>query len=169
MRFTIVVSLLLIALFRAGGQTTPAFDAASVKPSPPWQPGMNGGVTLDSNFFTSKRNPLRSLIMMAYGAPAWNVSGGPAWLSSDLFDVVASLPPGTPKAQIPAMLQALLSDRFKLTLHREMRDSAVYALVIAKDLPKLKASTDESSASEPEKDTSNSTTPISRPSSATWG
>jgi bla regulator protein BlaR1 len=139
MRFISLLAI-LIGTFGASGQTAPRFDAASVKPSPPWQPGMNGGVTLDGEFFTSKRNPLRSLIMIAYDVTPRRISGAPAWLESDLFDIVATLPHGSPKEQVKPMLQALLADRSSLTFHREMRDYPIYALIIAKDGAKLKPS-----------------------------
>lgn len=41
------------------------------------------------------------------------------------------------------MLQALLADRFKLTLHRETRESAVYALVVDRKGLKMKPSKDQ--------------------------
>ena len=40
------------------------------------------------------------------------------------------------------MLQALLADRFQLAFHREMRQLAVYTLVVSKGAPKLKPGTD---------------------------
>jgi len=43
------------------------------------------------------------------------------------------------------MLQQLLADRFKLAVHREMKDSPGYALVLAKDGSKLRASKGASS------------------------
>jgi len=39
---------------------------------------------------------------------------------------------------VPEMLQALLAERFKLTVHRESKEQAVYALVVGKNGPKLK-------------------------------
>jgi uncharacterized protein (TIGR03435 family) len=117
----------------------PKFEVASIKPS---QRGRAGGVRLDGALFTSSGIPLRNLIYSAYGVPAWTVSGGPAWLDTDAYDIAATLPPGAPKEQINAMLQELLAERFKLKIHREMRDYSVYALVVAKDGPKLKASAD---------------------------
>jgi uncharacterized protein (TIGR03435 family) len=53
------------------------------------------------------------------------------------------MPEGATKEQVPEMLQALLADRFKLTLHRENKDHPVYALVVAKGGSKLKESVAE--------------------------
>lgn len=63
---------------------------------------------------------------------------GPDFLKADRFDVMAKLPEGATEEQIPQMLQSLLAERFKLTYHRETREQALYALVVAKGGPKLK-------------------------------
>jgi len=124
------------------GQTAPKFEVASVKLSPPYQPGNTVGVRLDATQFNSSGIPLRNLIYSAYGVPTWTVSGGPTWLDTEAYDISATLPSNTPKEQINAMLLALFAERFKLTTHREMRDYAVYALVLAKEGSRLKASAD---------------------------
>jgi uncharacterized protein (TIGR03435 family) len=83
--------------------------------------------------------PLRWYIHYAYTVKEAQVTG-PDWLASERFDVVAKLPAGSTPDQIPAMLQALLADRFKLTLHKEAKESSVYALVVAKGGAKVKES-----------------------------
>jgi uncharacterized protein (TIGR03435 family) len=78
------------------------------------------------------------------------ITGGPAWVRSERFEVQAVLPASAPSASMeeflngkaPAlegMLRALLADRFKLTVHRDMRDSPVYALVVARGGARLLA------------------------------
>jgi uncharacterized protein (TIGR03435 family) len=54
------------------------------------------------------------------------------------FDILARMPEGATKDQVPEMLQALLTERFKLAIRREPREQQVYALVAGKDGPKLK-------------------------------
>src|SRR5205823_199443 len=66
---------------------------------------------------------------------------GPAWLSSERYDIAARTSPQTSQADLRLMLQALLTERFKLTIHREAKELPVYALVAAKGGTKLKAST----------------------------
>jgi len=80
---------------------------------------------------------LRSMIMASYGVQEDGVIGGPSWMDSDRFDVVAKTDPSTPQSTILAMFQPLLADRFKLLLHREDRPMPVYALVVGKAGPKL--------------------------------
>jgi uncharacterized protein (TIGR03435 family) len=64
---------------------------------------------------------------------------GPAWLDDERYVIVAKIPAGATGKQVPAMFQTLLTDRFAIKLHRESRDLAVLALVVAKGGPKLKA------------------------------
>jgi uncharacterized protein (TIGR03435 family) len=91
---------------------------------------------------------LRLLIAIAYRFDSRLVQGGPDWLDDQLYDLAAKLPPGTSKDRIPAMLQTLLAERFKLAVHSETREQRVYFLVVGKNGPKLKESqkpADESS------------------------
>jgi len=84
------------------------------------------------------------LVGLAYRLQEFQISGGPGWIGSDRFDVEGKA--GNPKAdpdQVRLMLQSLLEDRFKLKLHRETKESSVYALVVGKDGPKIKLSSDQ--------------------------
>ena len=80
---------------------------------------------------------LKELIGNAYGVKGYAVTG-PAWLGSQRFDIVAKMPEGAQKDDAPAMLQALLEERFKLTAHKEKQEHGVLALVVGKDGPKMK-------------------------------
>jgi uncharacterized protein (TIGR03435 family) len=80
---------------------------------------------------------LEELIRVAFRVKPYQVSG-PDWMASVRFDVLAKLPEGASAEQVPEMLQALLAERFKLTVHRESKEHAVYALVVGKNGPKLK-------------------------------
>jgi uncharacterized protein (TIGR03435 family) len=66
------------------------------------------------------------------------IVGGPAWIDTDRFDVIATAehppenrPDGFPE-EFLAMIRALVEDRFKVTVHNEQRDAAIYALVPAR-------------------------------------
>ena len=51
---------------------------------------------------------------------------GPDWLNADRYDVVATMAAPTPREAVPALVQALLADRFKLKIHpREQRNAGV--------------------------------------------
>ena len=78
--------------------------------------------------------------MDAYGVRPDQISGGPAWLSSDHYDIIAKSGDEGALAWDRAMqmLQSLLADRFQLKIHREMKETPVYELVAGKNGPKLK-------------------------------
>ena len=70
-------------------------------------------------------------------------------MESATFDVVANVPPGATRDQANLMLQNLLADRFQLKVHRSTREPPVYALVVARNGPKLKVSVDDPDAPKP--------------------
>jgi uncharacterized protein (TIGR03435 family) len=80
---------------------------------------------------------VKSLILVAYDLQEDTITGGPGWIDSDHFDIVAKAPPDTPRDKIRLMLRALLAERFKLAIHREDKPMPVYAMVVGKDGPKL--------------------------------
>jgi len=79
---------------------------------------------------------LKMLMTRAYGVKDYQVSG-PDWMDSERFDVTATHPPNTPREQVQAMLQTLLEDRFKMTVHKEKKVLPAYALTVAKGGPKF--------------------------------
>ena len=140
-----VLCLLTVTATAAFAQTAPAFDVATVKPSlPPGAAGRVGRVA--DPFFDPGRVswwnvPLRFYTMQAYGVTtAWRIENDPAWFKSENFDITATFPPETPKEQVPTMLKALLTDRFHLAAHTEMRAHEVYILTVAKTGLKVKES-----------------------------
>jgi uncharacterized protein (TIGR03435 family) len=111
----------------------PKFETASVKQ-------MERGVihnSLGPGTVVLRGDPLRVVLMEAFGVKTWQIVG-PAWLDEDCFEIVAKIPAGATSDQVPAMLQALLAERFKLAAHREDRPRPVYALVVDKGGPKFK-------------------------------
>ena len=83
---------------------------------------------------------LTELVMDAYQVQPYQISGGPAWLNSDSFDIEAKASGNEEltKDQVAHMLRGLLEDRFHLRVHRESKEMQIYALVVAKGGPKLK-------------------------------
>lgn len=129
----------LVAASAAWAQApSPAFEVASVRQSPPNPPGTpNPPISEIGNGRVKFHLQMQGLICEAYGVRA-NQVVGPAWLTTARFDIEAKLPAGATVDQVPAMLQTLLADRFKMTVHRESREESVLALVVAKDGLKLK-------------------------------
>ena len=86
------------------------------------------------------------MMATAYQVPAFQIFGGPKWVGSDRFDIEARAEdPKTGYIQLRLMMQSLLEDRFRLKLHRETRESAVYLLVTTKEGRKMMSSTDQAS------------------------
>jgi uncharacterized protein (TIGR03435 family) len=115
----------------------PAFEVATIKPSKPDQPGK--GFRVQGRQFSTFNTSLSDLITFAYGLHPRQITGGPPWMESDKYDLVAK-PDGEGQPndkQWKIMFQKLLADRFKLTFHREKKDLSVYAIVVAKTGPKL--------------------------------
>jgi uncharacterized protein (TIGR03435 family) len=133
----------VLASYGLFGQTAPpppAFEVASVKPAA----STAGRIMVDAGRISCTSVNLKSVLMRAYDVKRYQIAG-PSWLGSEGYDIIAKVPDGVPEEQIPAMLQALLAERFQMTVHRETREQPVYALVVGKNGPKLKKS-DESAA-----------------------
>jgi uncharacterized protein (TIGR03435 family) len=111
------------------------FEAASVKPN---KSGSNHSESHGTpGQLVALNMSLRAYICRAYNVRDYQVSG-PDWMGSEKFDIVAKYPPHSGDSQPGPRLQKLLADRFKLAIHRESKESPVYALVAAKNGPKIK-------------------------------
>ena len=130
------------------------FDVASIKPTNPDTQGgfirfMPGGGLNMTNI------PLQAMITFAYDVRDFQVSGGPGWVGTERFDVmarpehavaesledVAKMTDGqrkTVRDQMAERLRALLADRFQLVVHKETKEQPIYALVMSKSGAKLK-------------------------------
>jgi uncharacterized protein (TIGR03435 family) len=74
---------------------------------------------------------------------AVQVHGGPAWLDTERYDIVAKAQSADADyGQIKEMMRSLLADRFKLVVHRETQDLHVYTLVIGKNGSKMQEAGD---------------------------
>jgi uncharacterized protein (TIGR03435 family) len=81
---------------------------------------------------------LKRCIMGAYGVGPTQISGGPDWVDSERFDILAKTDqPVNDDATLNVMLQNLMADRFKLVIHREARPISAYLLEVGKDGPKM--------------------------------
>jgi len=120
-----------------GQAAPPAFEVASVKPAAPQTDGQvmvrMGG---DAGQVDYTNVNLKQVLAKAYDVRSYQIAG-PSWIDSEHYDIIAKVPDGVSKEQIPAMLQALLAERFHMTIHRETKEQSVYAIVVGKNGPKL--------------------------------
>jgi uncharacterized protein (TIGR03435 family) len=122
------------------------FEVASVKANKSGDNRIGIGFAPGGRF-RATNVPLRELISAAYGTPqplaAFQITGGPKWMDSDRFDIVAKAPgdpqpgPNGPPAAMFAMLRNLLAERFQLRVHRETKEVPIYSLVLARADGKL--------------------------------
>jgi uncharacterized protein (TIGR03435 family) len=144
----------LALLLTCPGFAQLTFEVASIKPANPDTPGASiqfmpgGGLKMTGI-------PLRGMITFAYDVRDFQVSGGPGWMGTERFDVMArpdaaAMVDGqvdfarmndnqrkTMRDQISERLRALLAERFQLVAHKETKDQPIYALVVSKNGPKL--------------------------------
>jgi uncharacterized protein (TIGR03435 family) len=134
-----VVAVLLCSQPGYGQQTAsrPSFEVASIKPSPVTR-GQITPMQTDPGRVVYNNITVKTLIQIAWRAPSWKISGGPAWLDSESYVVAATLPAGSSQDQALPMLQTLLAERFHLVIRPETRQLAISELTVAKGGPKLK-------------------------------
>jgi uncharacterized protein (TIGR03435 family) len=120
------------ASFQSVGPPTPAatFEAASVKRNTSSDPRIR--FETPPGRLNAINVPLRFLIRQAYRVPEARIIGGPSWLDTDRFDIVATAQSGASGDTVREMLRALLKERFGLALHMEPREMAIYELKVAR-------------------------------------
>lgn len=122
--------------------TPSEFEVATIKLSTA-EPGPRWFRFVDAHRWTAFNQTLKQCIAQAYGLPPALISGGPAWVDSDRYEIVAIEPGDTRPSAAENMLrfQNLMADRFKLRFHRERKQMAVYNLIVGKSGPKMTEST----------------------------
>jgi uncharacterized protein (TIGR03435 family) len=125
-----------------GAPQMPNGDGAAIFPA-----CAGGLMQVDPQRFAANNTTLYTLITLAYGiryscfivSDSELLSGGPKWVLSDRFDLQATMPVGSPAytldqlqsgsaPALQAMLRSLLADRFKLAVHRTMKQMPVYVI-----------------------------------------
>ena len=117
----------------------PEFEVATVRPYAPQTPGGGFKMTGNNDDPGTARMvamTLHDLVSQAYHVKDYQVEG-PAWTTTERYDIVAKIPAGTSRETRRLMEQNLLADRFRLAVHREPKELQVYALVVAKGGLKL--------------------------------
>jgi len=121
------------------GQAPPAFEVASIRPSSEQVTQVSAGLRVAGSQVRVTGMSLKDYIGMAYGVKPQQIEG-PDWLGQARFDLAATIPADGSAAQLEGMLQSLLADRFKMTMHREKKEFPVYALGVARGGAKIQPS-----------------------------
>jgi uncharacterized protein (TIGR03435 family) len=119
------------------------FEVASIKPNKTNERMYYG---LRNGSLTVRNMTVRGLIQTAYGKRDFQITGGPAWITSECFDIDAKA--ARPLKASHDMEKSLLASRFQLQFHRETKVASVYSLVVARGGLRMKLSADQS---EPER------------------
>jgi uncharacterized protein (TIGR03435 family) len=135
MRRRALLSVFALSLTTAFAQERPVFEAASIKPVSPGSLFTRPRFSVGGRFNVGAAT-LRTLIGYAYTLIPFQLSGGPRWLDSDKFEVIAKGADPSGEAQVRLMLQSLLTERFQLTMHHETKEQAISVLTV-KGTPKL--------------------------------
>jgi uncharacterized protein (TIGR03435 family) len=111
-----------------------AFEVATIKPVDYDAKAGRYIVMQGTDRFVAKNYTVKLLIAAAYDLNSKEISGGPDWVDSDHYDILALTPGGTRPNhdEQMAMLRNLLAERFKLSFHREEKDFSIYVLEAAK-------------------------------------
>jgi uncharacterized protein (TIGR03435 family) len=152
--FWIAAAPLLMAVAHAqpaaGVGAPPRFDTASVKVAPrsPFDYRAVLGTVVRGEVRMTEAT-LSECLRFAFGIENSFQIVGPDWIQSKefLFNITGKAPPETPLPQLRLMLQNLLAERFRMTLHHEERDIPSLALVVAKNGLKLQGAKDGADAS----------------------
>ncbi len=123
---------------QAAAAAPTTFDVASVRKNASGGGGAQFQI-FPGGQFRAANATVRQLVQAAYdfSYERFQIVGGPSWIDEDRYDVQAA-----PVAQsrdriataqeIAVRIQALLADRFKLVLRREMREMQLYDLRVAR-------------------------------------
>ncbi len=116
------------------------FQVATIKPG---RPDETRTMLIRGNRFATTNTSLVDLLKYAYGLNEREIVGGPKWFETQKFDIVGDPETQTrpPSDDFKKMVQNLLTDRFHLAAHREMKDLSVLAIIQSKGGPRLIAST----------------------------
>jgi uncharacterized protein (TIGR03435 family) len=134
-------ALILVALSapHVFGQVPEAFDVVSIKRN----------LTDGDRAIPTSRTPGRfyypnltvmRLIRTAFNLRSFQISGGPAWLNTEKYDIEAKteVPTTIDMAQLRPALQKILTERFNLKVRHDAKELPVYTLVVAGNGPRLK-------------------------------
>ena len=150
------IALAIPSLFAQSAEPQLSFEVISIKPAG-YHPGYD--THMRGDLYSAAGVTAKFLIEYAYGITDDQLSGGPDWINSDKYAIDAKIPdstvadwhkkydPGKRAEEMRSMMRSLLADRFQLKISHRTKELPVFALVIAKDGPKISPSTDDGSKS----------------------
>lgn len=136
-RMTLSIVLTLTALAPAQDKRL-IFEVASIKPAKPDGRGGGTRVMPGGQEFRTEGVSLRFMTAFMYWVPLRQVTGGPTWLDSDLWDIAAKADRPHDLKNLREMFRNMLADEFKLKLRKDVKEGPVYWLAVDKSGLKMK-------------------------------
>ncbi|HEY4085990.1 MAG TPA: TIGR03435 family protein [Bryobacteraceae bacterium] len=142
----LVAGLFAIACFGGEIRAQPCgkFDVASIKVNTGGAGGSYPELSPGGRRLIATNQYLMALLMFAYDVSPLQVSGVPVAFFQERYDIEATCEEPMTKEQLPHLFRSLLEERFHLSVHRELKDEPVYALIVGKGGSKLRETTHES-------------------------
>jgi uncharacterized protein (TIGR03435 family) len=142
-RAVILASMLSICLAQTA---PPSFEVTTIRPNR--SGAVQSAVFFQPERFVAENATVKMLIAYAYAVKDFQISGGPSWMDSERFNIIAKedesvsvgrqkLPWKEYRAQLGLMVRAMLADRFHLTVVHQPKEASVLALVTAPGVSKL--------------------------------
>ena len=141
-RHHVVLTVLSVVLIAARLRAQPpeqkplAFEVASIKLNTSGDP-QSGTHDLPGGRVTMTNLAMRDVVRRAYGSNDLDVIGGPSWLDSDRWDIVAAAAPGLTGVSWQPMMKSVLAERCRLQAHTEQREQPIFRLVFARSDQRL--------------------------------
>jgi uncharacterized protein (TIGR03435 family) len=113
------------------------FEVASIKPAAAGTPAGGAYLLMPGGTFVGRNLTVKRLVMEAYAMSDFQIHGGPAWIDSQRYDIDAKAEGLANADQLRQLMEALLADRFKLTIQRSTKELPIFLLVAGKGGPKI--------------------------------
>ena len=135
----------------------PDWDVVSVKARDPNENSNSQSTGMKGRQYTMVNRTVRAMLLFSYGLHKTQIVGGPSWIETERWDVqgVPDVPghPNLKQAQI--LTRKLLEERFGLKVHKETKEMAVYAILVAKGGEKMARSVGDPNGGPDENENSN--------------
>lgn len=134
-----------IPAWAQNASSSPRFEVASVRLNTSSErPRFRVNAVAESGRLTLTSVTVREVILSAYGLQPFELVANDSPVLTQRIDIVAKATTPTTVAEMQRMLQPLLEERFRLAVHREMREMDALLLVRVDERrlgPKIKTST----------------------------
>lgn len=137
------LSILLLALAIAPASAQPKFEVASIKPSAPGATPQDARINIHGDRLDVTAYTVRDILDWMNDFQLFRVVGGPDWMRTDRYDIVAKADQPIPQDQVKSAVMALLAERFQLQSHKEARDVPGFTLRAPKPGTLKRAASDD--------------------------